>query len=124
MRLLHISVIASNLAKSKLFYEKVLGLEPDMRPDLGFDGAFYKLAGGQQLHLMCMHDPYQGCVRPKHGGQDRHMAFAVDDLEVFKARLRAQGLDYTVSRSGRAAMFCYDPDGNAVELCELSKTSA
>jgi len=31
-------------------------------------------------------------------------------------RLDAAGISYTPSRSGRAALFCRDPDGNALEF--------
>jgi glyoxylase I family protein len=35
------------------------------------------------------------------------------------ARLDVAGIPYTLSRSGRRAIFCRDPDGNALELIEL-----
>jgi glyoxylase I family protein len=44
------------------------------------------------------------------------VALSCSDLDVLVARLEAAGLPYTRSRSGRAAVFCRDPDGNAVEL--------
>ena len=61
-------------------------------------------------------DPVGG--RPEHGGRDRHLALAVSGLEAIRERLERAGLDYTQSRSGRAAIFVRDPDGNTVELVE------
>jgi glyoxylase I family protein len=39
--------------------------------------------------------------------------------EALKARLEAAGVSYTLSRSGRRALFVRDPDGNALELMEI-----
>ncbi|MDQ6968299.1 MAG: VOC family protein [Mariprofundaceae bacterium] len=120
MHLLHVSMIISDLTKSADFYENILGLEPDLRPDLGFTGLFYKLGGNQQLHLMCVHNPYQDCQAPKHGGRDRHIALAVGDLQQSCEKMDQSAIPYTLSRSGRRALFCHDPDGNVVELCEVN----
>lgn len=54
--------------------------------------------------------------RPAHGGRDRHVALAVDDLAELARRLDAAGISYTRSRSGPQALFCRDPDGNALEF--------
>ena len=119
MRLHHVGLIMSDLETAAAFYEGVLGLRRDARPELGFPGIFYALEGGVQLHLMQVDDPYAGCALPAHGGRDRHLALAVSDLEAVRARLEAAGIDYTPSRSGRAALFCRDADGNAIELCQI-----
>lgn len=55
-------------------------------------------------------------ARPEHGGRDRHVALSCPDLDGLIARLEVAGIPYTRSRSGRAALFCRDPDGNAIEL--------
>jgi len=119
LHLLHVSLIISNLTKSAEFYEGILGLERDNRPDLGFDGLFYRLGNSQQLHLMCLANPYQDCMRPMHGGRDYHIALAVEDLQQACKKMELANIAYTLSRSGRPALFCHDPDGNAVELCEV-----
>lgn len=59
-------------------------------------------------------DPVSG--RPEHGGRDRHVAFTISDLAPLKGRLDAAGHTYTMSKSGRAALFCRDFDGNAFEV--------
>jgi len=115
MQLHHVAIIVSDMERSARFYEGVLGLVREPRPDLGFPGIFYALGGGQQLHLMQIDDPCQGYVKPDHGGRDRHFALATDDLGVLIERLDREGVQYTRSRSGRAAIFFRDPDGNAIE---------
>jgi glyoxylase I family protein len=52
----------------------------------------------------------------QHGGRDRHVALAVSDFAELLDRLNRAGVAYTLSSSGRRALFCRDPDGNALEL--------
>ncbi|CAN0071605.1 unnamed protein product [Ascophyllum nodosum] len=61
-------------------------------------------------------DPIDG--RPEHGGRDRHVAFTIQDLEPLIGRLNKAGVIYTMSKSGRAALFCRDLDGNAFEFIQ------
>ncbi len=114
---LHVSFLVADLERARDFYENSLGLEPLSRPELGFPGAWYRL-GAQQLHLLRLPNPDPVSGRPPHGGRDRHVAVAVDDLDALTTRLDAAGIDYTTSRSGRRALFCRDPDGNALEFIE------
>ena len=118
--LLHASLLIADLDRSRAFYEGVLGLAPSpARPDLGFPGVWYDV-GAAQIHLICQPNPDLITGRPEHGGRDRHTALAVDDWEGLKAGLEAAGLTYTLSRSGRCALFVRDPDGNALELVEAA----
>lgn len=113
---LHASLLVADLATARAFYEGVLGLAPSLnRPALGFDGVWYEI-GRQQIHLLVLSNPDPVVGRPEHGGRDRHVALGVDDLEQVKRTLEQVGIPYTMSRSGRPALFCRDPDGNAVEL--------
>jgi len=119
--LLHAGLLVSDLARAKAFYESVLGLTPyPHRPDLPYPGEWYDLGGGQQLHLMQLPNPDAASVRPEHGGRDRHIALAVRNLDALKRRLDAAGVKYTASKSGRAALFCRDPDANTLEFVEVS----
>ena len=118
LELHHVSLLVADTKAALKFYCGILGLEIDEgRPDLGFRGAWLRV-GRQQIHLLELPnpDPLQG--RPEHGGRDRHVAFALDDLAIFRERLDAARIPYTLSRSGRKALFCRDPDGNACELIE------
>ncbi|RRQ20060.1 VOC family protein [Thiohalobacter thiocyanaticus] len=112
----HVSVIVADTARALGFYRDLLDLpvNPD-RPDLGYPGAWLDV-GAAQIHLLELPNPDPVENRPAHGGRDRHLALAVSDLERVLARLEAAGVAVSRSRSGRAAAFCRDPDGNAVEL--------
>lgn len=118
MRIHHISLIVSDTARALAFYQGVLGLPRDpKRPELGFPGAWLKV-GEQAIHLLELPNPDPATGRPDHGGRDRHLALSVDGLDALVHRLEAAGIPYTRSRSGRSAVFCRDPDGNALELLE------
>jgi glyoxylase I family protein len=119
--LLHAGLLVADLARAKVFYESVLGLtRVPNRPALPYPGEWYELGGGQQLHLMNLPNPDAASARPEHGGRDRHIALAVSNMDALKSRLDAAGVTYTMSQSGRAALFCRDPDDNTLEFVETS----
>ncbi len=119
--ILHASMIVADTEVALNFYQGVLGLELDSgRPDLGYPGAWLNL-GNQQIHLLELPNPDSVSDRPEHGGRDRHTAFAVDSVDELVRALAQHGVDYTLSRSGRRALFCRDPDGNALEFIEVLK---
>jgi len=115
----HVSVLVSDTARALDFYHGLLGLPVDSsRPDLGFPGAFLDV-GSAQIHLLELAQPARQNADARHGGRDRHVALDVLDLEAVVTQLEGAGIAYTLSRSGRRALFCRDPDGNAVELVEV-----
>jgi len=114
----HVSMIISDLTKAMDFYCNVLNLELDTsRPDLSFDGLWLNINEQQQIHLLLVDNP-DPLTRPEHGGRDRHAAFKVRDLSLIRMRLDEYKVAYTLSSSGRAALFCRDPDGNTLEIME------
>lgn len=119
--ILHASLLTQDLVKARDFYENTLGLEPDSnRPAMSFDGIWYAITANQQIHLLSLPDPEVGLQRPVHGGRDRHIALAVLDVTKLVERLDRAGITYTLSQSGRRALFCRDPDGNALEFIEIN----
>jgi glyoxylase I family protein len=113
----HASLLVSDLERSLHFWCEVLGLSIDhQRPDLGFNGAWLELGDGGGLHLLQLPNPDPVSGRPAHAGRDRHLALRVAELEPLCQRLEEAGIAFSRSRSGRAALFCRDPDGNGVEL--------
>ena len=115
----HTSVLVKDTDRALEFYTGVLGLERNhARPELPYPGAWLDLGDGGQIHLIELPnpDPLEG--RPTHGGRDRHTALTVADLDIVIANLELAKLDYTLSSSGRRALFCRDFDGNTLELIE------
>ncbi|MCK5001873.1 MAG: VOC family protein [Gammaproteobacteria bacterium] len=114
----HASFIIADTERALAFYCGVLGLEQDhSRPDLGYPGAWLQVGAGQ-IHLLELPNPDPVEGRPAHGGRDRHLAMTVSDLDQIKTAIEQAGIDYTLSKSGRRALFCRDVDGNAIELIE------
>ncbi|MFK5913061.1 MAG: VOC family protein [Woeseiaceae bacterium] len=119
IKLHHASLIVKDLARALSFYQGVLGLEVEgSRPDLGYPGAWLILSHNQQIHLMEIDNPDSESVRPDHGGRDHHIAFSVESIETLAQSLETLNMPYTKSKSGRKALFCRDPDGNALEFIQ------
>lgn len=115
----HASVLVSDTARALHFYHDLLGLPiDDSRPVMDFPGAWL-WAGNGQIHLLELPERLAGMRPGGHGGRDWHIALEVNDLEAIKQALEHDRIACTVSRSGRRALFCRDPDGNAIELIEL-----
>lgn len=116
----HTTYLSSDLARSRAFYEGLLGLQADdKRPVMSFDGVWYEVGQGQQIHLMLLSDPESGLHRPVHGGRDRHIALTVSNMAELIGKLEGAKIAYTLSQSGRRALFCRDPDQNALEFIEV-----
>ncbi|MCK5726365.1 MAG: VOC family protein [Thiotrichaceae bacterium] len=113
----HVSFLIKDLDKALYFYCNILGLvAKDTRPKMSFRGAWLTINESQEIHLLELPnpDPIEG--RPEHGGRDRHAAFFVDQFDALKQCLEENNIDYTLSHSGRAALFFRDVDGNALEF--------
>jgi glyoxylase I family protein len=106
----HASVRIADLARSREFYEGLLGLRVAARPELGVPGAWYEL-GGAQVHLIQQPKSIDG-IDPT----DPHIAFEVESLVAVKTELDARGVPYL--EFGTPQLWVRDPDGNVIELCE------
>ena len=109
-RLDHTSLRITDLARSRDFYEGLLGLHTAPRPDLGFPGTWYDV-GGAQLHLIQQRKMFDD-IDPT----DPHLALEVADVEEVKRTLDARGVPYL--HFGGPQLWIRDPDGNVVEICE------
>jgi len=119
MQFHHASLVVSDTQRAVSFYRDLLGLSVlEERPDMGFPGAWLDIGSGQQIHLLELPNPDPVIGRPQHGGRDRHLAFKVNTLNSIEKKLKTANIEYTRSRSGRAALFCRDPDGNALEFIQ------
>jgi catechol 2,3-dioxygenase-like lactoylglutathione lyase family enzyme len=110
--------LVSDLARAEQFYGEILGLSKVER-SLNYPGAWYQL-GEYQVHLMVDEQVPNGLHNRQKWGRNRHVAFAVASVDEAADHLTARGYPVQRSASGRAALFTYDPDGNVVELSELT----
>ncbi|KAA0055807.1 Lactoylglutathione lyase / glyoxalase I family protein [Cucumis melo var. makuwa] len=75
--------------------------------------------GAEMIHLMELPNPDPLSGRPEHGGRDRHTCIGIRDVSKLKAILDKAGIPYTLSKSGRPAIFTRDPDANALEFTQV-----
>lgn len=114
---LHTAILVSDLPRSEHFYGTVLGLVKVER-ELRFPGAWFQI-GDYQIHLIADTPISPERALPSKWGRDRHIAFAVTDLDAAKTQLESHGCPLQLSASGRAALFTQDPDGNVIELSAI-----
>lgn len=117
----HVGILCENLERSLHFYQNILGLEiNEARPHdkLPYRGAWLWV-GSEMIHLMELPNPDPSLGRPEHGGRDRHSCIAIQDVSKLKAIFDREGIPYTLSRSGRPAIFARDPDSNALEFTQV-----
>ncbi|GAA0762894.1 VOC family protein [Ideonella azotifigens] len=127
----HVALIASDYARSKDFYTRVLGLRVvhefwrAERQSWKLDLA---LPDGSQLELFSFPGSPPRPSRPEACGL-RHLALVVDDIDAARARLLAEGVDSLEPvriDEFTAARFCFfaDPDGLPIELVEPAPARA
>ncbi len=115
-RLDHCLILAEDLHATRDFYTEVLGLETGPRPPFEFPG--YWLYAGD---VACVHlaEAARDGGPARGGGAVDHVAFAADDLEGTRARLRAAGVETrerNVPGAGLTQLFVRDPNGVSIEL--------
>ena len=62
----HVAVCVTDIARSKSFYGGILGLKEVDRPAFPFEGAWYEMGDGRQLHLIVHEHPRTLRARSKH----------------------------------------------------------
>ncbi|MDO5103878.1 MAG: VOC family protein [Lautropia sp.] len=120
----HIAVIASDYARSRDFYTRILGAEiiaetyraarDSHKLDLRFDD-------GSQIELFSFPNPPARPTSPEACGL-RHLAFKVDDLPAALQFLEQHGIEHEGIRvdelTGKRFTFFKDPDGLPLEFYE------
>jgi catechol 2,3-dioxygenase-like lactoylglutathione lyase family enzyme len=118
MRLHHVSIPVGpgELDEGRAFYSQAFGLEEVPSPStLGPERVAWFDLGGRELHLFI-----------EEGGNAnrsmRHLAFDVDDLEVYRQRLMELDVEIEVADPeifNRPRFFCHDPFGNHIEVTQI-----
>ncbi len=108
----HVSVIITDVARSRAFYSDLLGLKEIARPrTFDFVVVWFEL-GQQQLHLL---------LKPQADTHSaRHFALRVTDVEQARTYCKSKGLqvEETTPIPGADRFFIYDPDGNRIEIIQ------
>ena len=115
----HVAVCVTDIARSKRFYGNVLGLREVARPSFPFEGAWYELADGRQLHLIVHEHPRTLRGTTEIDLRDGHFAFGVADYARTVKQLRDAGVPCEVRPDNVTPwqqVYVTDPDGNIIEL--------
>jgi glyoxylase I family protein len=108
----HVSVIITDIERSRAFYRGVLGLREIARPRTFDFVVIWLELGNQQLHLLLKDQA--DTVSP------RHFALRVADVEQARAYCKAKGLrvEETTPIPGADRFFIWDPDDNRIEVIQ------
>lgn len=120
----HVAVICSEYERSKYFYTQILGLKI-LREEYRAERDSYKLdlavGDAYQIELFSFPQPPARLSHPEATGL-RHLAFAVENVEVVKRELESQGVVVEAVRvdeaTGKKFVFFADPDGLPLEVYE------
>ena len=108
----HVSVLVTDVERSRRFYRDVLGLKEIAKPrTFDFSVLWFDL-GNQQLHLLLKER--SDTLSP------RHFALRVTDAQQARAYFREQGVptDETTPIPSCDRFFIADPDANRVEIIQ------
>jgi catechol 2,3-dioxygenase-like lactoylglutathione lyase family enzyme len=108
----HVSVVITNVERSRRFYRDLLGLKEIAKPrTFDFVVVWFDL-GNQQLHLLLKDHP--DTISP------RHFALRVADAGAARAYFRERGVpaQETTPIPGADRFFIADPDGNRIEIIQ------
>lgn len=108
----HVSVIITDLERSRRFYRDLLGLKEIAKPrTFDFSVLWFEL-GGQQLHLLLKPDADSISAR--------HFALRVRDVPAARAYFRDRGIDVQETTPIPACdrFFIFDPDENRIEVIQ------
>lgn len=112
LRIDHVSVIITDVERSRRFYRDLLGLKEIAKPrTFDFVVLWFEL-GNQQLHLL--HKDKADALSP------RHFALRVADAQAAREYFRRHGLALreTTPIPGADRFFLDDPDGNRIEIIQ------
>ena len=111
----HVALHVADVDTSVGFYRDVLQLPQMERPNFDFPGAWFRLGGTQELHLI---GDRSAPVNSHHRGG--HFALMVEDLDAWESQIdrhQAHRLPRKTRPDGALQTFVEDPDGNWIELC-------
>lgn len=126
--LAHTALACANLDASLAFYGK-LGLEESFRlkRDDGSTMLVYLHVGGDRFIELFPGGPDAASRADKGAMSFRHICLMTDDIAADVERLRASGVtidrEVSIGRDSNKQAWISDPDGNPIELMQISPIS-
>jgi len=124
----HVSLVVSDLERSRRFYREILGLNEIQRPPFSFPGAWFSVGASQQLHLIVHTNPTFRTGKPLDS-RDLHFAVRVANYWGAVEFLRGKGYseepggdEFRVMRlqphatAGFPQIYILDPDRHVIEI--------
>jgi glyoxylase I family protein len=108
----HVSVLITDVQRSRRFYGEVLGLKEIAKPrTFDFVVLWFDL-GNQHLHLLRNDQP--------DARSPRHFALRVADVAAARSYFRERAIrpEETTPIPGADRFFIHDPDGNRIEIIQ------
>lgn len=108
----HVSVLITDVERSRRFYRDLLGLKEIAKPRTFTFVALWFELGNQQLHLLLKDQP--------DTRSPRHFALRVQDVNAAREYFRERQVpfDETTLIPGCDRFFVHDPDGNRIEIIQ------
>lgn len=127
----HIALRVTDLEKSRDFYCKILGLREVFRLERKNDPShwmiYLQIALGQFIELLPYTSTQEKEISSESGIGFNHLCLRVDDLQATLRTFEARGLELTdIPYFGLDHNWQYliqDPDGNTIELLQISPES-
>ena len=108
----HVSVLITDVERSRRFYRDLLGLKEIAKPRTFNFVALWFALGNQQLHLLWK--------EKADSRSPRHFALRVKDVQAARAYLKERDIPFEETSQIPACdrVFVYDPDGNRIEIIQ------
>jgi catechol 2,3-dioxygenase-like lactoylglutathione lyase family enzyme len=130
----HVSLVVSDLDRSRHFYRDILGMDEVPRAPAAMYDIAWMSKGSAELHLIHSTESPQApgdAPAPHPPGRDvslvRHVALAVRDAGAVVQVLGEHNIPIILGPRPRGdgviQIFCFDPDGHLVELHTLPTNS-
>jgi catechol 2,3-dioxygenase-like lactoylglutathione lyase family enzyme len=113
----HIALKVRSAAQSKLFYQKILGMDVVWEPDAQ---NVYLSSGCDNIAI---HEVSASFLQTAEEKQLDHLGFVVESIarvRELESEFRSQGVTivhpFKVHRDGSASFYCADPDGVIIQM--------
>jgi len=114
----HVALGVADLARARVFYTAVLGLDEIPRPAFDFDGAWFRV-GEQQIHLIVERRTEPRRATSGFHTRGDHVALRVRSFRETLDHLRALAVPFEARPHNKTPwpqIYIVDPDGHTIEL--------